>query len=100
VCYSHRGSIILAIVNAARADDPGSTAQGASGVSARRPGPAKAGDACHKASTKKAQVTDSSLGRVLEGWRRPFAGYHPCYPSCRQPLAAFAPAVDALRRGM
>jgi DNA-binding transcriptional LysR family regulator len=34
---------------------------------------------------------------VLEDWCPPFAGYHLYYPSRRQPSAAFALLVDALR---
>ena len=37
------------------------------------------------------------LIRVLEDWCPPFAGYHLYYPSRRQPSAAFALLVDALR---
>jgi DNA-binding transcriptional LysR family regulator len=37
------------------------------------------------------------LTRVFEGWRPSFAGYHLYYPSRRQPSAAFALLVDALR---
>ena len=39
------------------------------------------------------------LVRVLEDWCLPFAGYHLYYPSRRQPSAAFALVVDALRLG-
>jgi DNA-binding transcriptional LysR family regulator len=34
---------------------------------------------------------------VLDDWCPPFAGYHLYYPSRRQPSAAFALLVDALR---
>jgi DNA-binding transcriptional LysR family regulator len=44
-----------------------------------------------------ALVASGSLVRVLEGWCPPFAGYHLYYPSRRQPSAAFALLVDALR---
>ena len=37
------------------------------------------------------------LNRVLEDWCPPYSGYHLYYPSRRQPSAAFALLVDALR---
>jgi DNA-binding transcriptional LysR family regulator len=37
------------------------------------------------------------LKRVLEDWCQPYTGYHLYYPSRRQPSAAFALMVDALR---
>jgi DNA-binding transcriptional LysR family regulator len=37
------------------------------------------------------------LKRVLEDWCPPYAGYHLYYPSRRQPSAAFALLVEALR---
>ena len=37
------------------------------------------------------------LVRVLADWCPPFAGYHLYYPSRRQPSAAFAAVVEALR---
>ncbi len=37
------------------------------------------------------------LARVLAGWCPPYSGYHLYYPSRRQPSAAFALIVDALR---
>src|SRR2546430_4376831 len=37
------------------------------------------------------------LKRVLEDWCLPYSGYHLYYPSRRQPSAAFALLVDALR---
>jgi len=37
------------------------------------------------------------LKRVLEDWCQPYTGYHLYYPSRRQPSAAFALVVDALR---
>jgi DNA-binding transcriptional LysR family regulator len=37
------------------------------------------------------------LQRVLEDWCQPYSGYHLYYPSRRQPSAAFALVVDALR---
>ncbi|UAK23741.1 LysR family transcriptional regulator [Sphingomonas nostoxanthinifaciens] len=44
-----------------------------------------------------AQLADGRLVRVLEDWCPPFAGYHLYYPSRRQPSAAFALLVEALR---
>ena len=37
------------------------------------------------------------LKRVLVDWCPPYSGYHLYYPSRRQPSAAFALLVDALR---
>jgi DNA-binding transcriptional LysR family regulator len=45
----------------------------------------------------KAHIADGRLVRVLGDWCPPFAGYHLYYPSRRQPSAAFALLVDALR---
>ncbi|SFP80414.1 DNA-binding transcriptional regulator, LysR family [Sphingomonas rubra] len=42
-------------------------------------------------------VARGELMRVLDDWSPPFAGYHLYYPSRRQPSAAFARLVDALR---
>ncbi|HEY4162317.1 MAG TPA: LysR family transcriptional regulator [Dongiaceae bacterium] len=42
-------------------------------------------------------VAKGRLKRVLEDWCPPFAGYHLYYPSRRQPSAAFALLVEALR---
>jgi DNA-binding transcriptional LysR family regulator len=42
-------------------------------------------------------LTDGRLIRVLEDWCEPFSGYHLYYPSRRQPTAAFALLVEALR---
>jgi DNA-binding transcriptional LysR family regulator len=42
-------------------------------------------------------LTDGKLLRVLEDWCEVFPGYHLYYPSRRQPSAAFALVVDALR---
>ncbi|WP_158747700.1 LysR family transcriptional regulator [Acidisphaera sp. L21] len=42
-------------------------------------------------------VQDGRLVRVLQDWCPPFAGYHLYYPNRRQPSAAFALMVDALR---
>ena len=45
----------------------------------------------------KAHNADGRLVRVLGDWCPPFTGYHLYYPSRRQPSAAFALLVDALR---
>lgn len=42
-------------------------------------------------------IAAGRLVRVLEDWCPPFSGYHLYYPSRRQPSAAFALLVDALR---
>jgi DNA-binding transcriptional LysR family regulator len=42
-------------------------------------------------------LADGSLRRVLEDWCPPFAGYHLYYPTRRQPSAAFALVLSALR---
>ena len=42
-------------------------------------------------------IAAGRLVRVLDDWCPPFAGYHLYYPSRRQPTAAFALLVDALR---
>ena len=44
-----------------------------------------------------AHVAEGRLIRVLADWCPPFPGYHLYYPSRRQPSAAFALLVDALR---
>ncbi|MCG5238655.1 LysR family transcriptional regulator [Azospirillum doebereinerae] len=44
-----------------------------------------------------AHLADGRLVRVLEDWCPPFPGYHLYYPSRRQPSAAFALLVEALR---
>jgi DNA-binding transcriptional LysR family regulator len=44
-----------------------------------------------------ADLAAGRLVRVLDDWCPPFAGYHLYYPSRRQPSAAFALLVDALR---
>jgi DNA-binding transcriptional LysR family regulator len=44
-----------------------------------------------------AQIADGSLIRVLDDWCPRFTGYHLYYPSRRQPSAAFALLVEALR---
>ncbi len=55
------------------------------------------GLACVLEDYVAAPVAEGSLVRVLEDWCPPFAGYHLYYPSRRQPSAAFALLVDALR---
>jgi DNA-binding transcriptional LysR family regulator len=45
----------------------------------------------------RAHLADGRLVRVLEDWCPSFAGYHLYYPSRRQPSAAFAGLVEALR---
>lgn len=42
-------------------------------------------------------LAKSRLKRVLEDWCLPYSGYHLYYPSRRQPSAAFALFVEALR---
>jgi DNA-binding transcriptional LysR family regulator len=42
-------------------------------------------------------IAKGRLKRVLPDWCPPFSGYHIYYPSRRQPSAAFALLVDALR---
>jgi DNA-binding transcriptional LysR family regulator len=42
-------------------------------------------------------LDSGELVRVLANWCPPFAGYHLYYPSRRQPSAAFAVLVEALR---
>ena len=42
-------------------------------------------------------VAKGRLKRVLADWCPPYAGYHLYYPSRRQPSAAFALVVEALR---
>ncbi len=55
------------------------------------------GLACVLEDHTAADVADGRLMRVLEDWCPPFSGYHLYYPSRRQPSAAFALLVDALR---
>jgi DNA-binding transcriptional LysR family regulator len=55
------------------------------------------GLACVLEDHTEAYVADGRLVRVLEDWCPPFPGYHLYYPSRRQPSAAFALLVDALR---
>jgi len=45
----------------------------------------------------RTHLADGRLVRVLADWCPPFSGYHLYYPSRRQPAAAFALLVDALR---
>jgi DNA-binding transcriptional LysR family regulator len=45
----------------------------------------------------KHHIARGRLKRVLEDWCQPYTGYHLYYPSRRQPSAAFALVVDALR---
>jgi DNA-binding transcriptional LysR family regulator len=45
----------------------------------------------------QAYLAKGGLKRVLEDWCLPYSGYHLYYPSRRQPSAAFALLVDALR---
>jgi DNA-binding transcriptional LysR family regulator len=45
----------------------------------------------------KAYLADGRLVRVLEDWCPSFPGYHLYYPSRRQPSAAFALLMEALR---
>ena len=45
----------------------------------------------------QAQLAEGHLVRVLTDWCAPFTGYHLYYPSRRQPSAAFALLVEALR---
>ena len=42
-------------------------------------------------------LDSGELVRVLANWCPPYSGYHLYYPSRRQPSAAFALVVDALR---
>jgi DNA-binding transcriptional LysR family regulator len=55
------------------------------------------GLACVPEDHVAAQVAEGGLIRVLDDWCPHFAGYHLYYPSRRQPSAAFALLVDALR---
>jgi DNA-binding transcriptional LysR family regulator len=45
----------------------------------------------------KADLADGRLVRVLADWCPPFPGYQLYYPRRRQPSAAFALFVEALR---
>ena len=55
------------------------------------------GLACVLEDSVAEEVGDGRLVRVLADWCPPFAGYHLYYPSRRQPSAAFALVVEALR---
>ncbi|MDR3471165.1 MAG: LysR family transcriptional regulator [Devosia sp.] len=55
------------------------------------------GLACVLEDYAAAELASGALVRVLEDWCPPFSGYHLYYPSRRQPSAAFALLVDALR---
>jgi len=44
-----------------------------------------------------AHIADGSFVTLLYDWVTPFPGYHLYYPSRRQPMAAFALLVAALR---
>jgi len=46
----------------------------------------------------EAHVAKGRLRRVLADWCLPYSGYHLYYPSRRQPSAAFALVVEALRQ--
>jgi DNA-binding transcriptional LysR family regulator len=45
----------------------------------------------------RSSIADGRLIRVLDDWCLPFSGYHLYYPSRKQPSAAFALLVNALR---
>ena len=55
------------------------------------------GLACLPEDQVRAHVADGRLVEVLADWCPPFSGYHLYYASRRQPTAAFALMVDALR---
>ena len=55
------------------------------------------GLACVLEDLVSEQLANGSLVRVLADWCPPFAGYHLYYTSRRQPSAAFALLVEALR---
>ena len=55
------------------------------------------GLACLFEDVVQAHLAEGRLVRVLADWCPPFPGYHLYYPSRRQPTAAFALLVDALR---
>lgn len=44
-----------------------------------------------------AHITRGRLVQVRKEWCPPFAGYHLCYPSRRQPSPAFSLVLKALR---
>jgi DNA-binding transcriptional LysR family regulator len=56
------------------------------------------GLACVMEDSVDGDLAAGNLVRVLADWCPPFAGYHLYYPSRRQPSAAFALTVEALRR--
>jgi DNA-binding transcriptional LysR family regulator len=45
----------------------------------------------------RVHIAKRRLVRVLKDWCQPYTGYHLYYPSRRQPSAAFALMVEALR---
>ena len=55
------------------------------------------GLACVLEDHVQSDLAAGRLVRVLEEWCPPFSGYHLYYPSRRQPSAAFALLVEALR---
>jgi DNA-binding transcriptional LysR family regulator len=55
------------------------------------------GLACLPEDQIRTDVANGRLVEVLADWCQPFSGYHLYYPSRRQPTAAFALLVDALR---
>jgi DNA-binding transcriptional LysR family regulator len=55
------------------------------------------GLACLFEDVVRTHLAEGRLVRVLADWCPPFPGYHLYYPSHRQPTAAFALLVDALR---
>ena len=55
------------------------------------------GLACLFEDVVRAHLAEGRLVRVLADWCPPFPGYHLYYPSHRQPTAASALLVDALR---
>lgn len=55
------------------------------------------GLACLVEDQFRQAIAEGRLVRVLEDWCPSFAGYHLYYPSRRQPSAAFAVLVNALR---
>ena len=60
-------------------------------------GPAGFGLAYVPEGLVQPHLAKGRLKRVLEDWCLPYSGYHLYYPSRRQPSAAFALFVDALR---
>ena len=90
-------------------DDPGSVARHEDAFQpvprsiprpCRRPLPAAlagSGLAYLPESMAQPYLTKGRLKRVLQEWCLPYSGYHLFYPSRRQPSAAFALVVEALR---